>query len=174
MIQNKKDDHVKLAQEFHGRNSESHFDKIRFVHKSLSHVDLDQVDTSTSLAGIDIEYPFFINAMTGGSSLTGEINRKLAIVARETGIPIASGSLSVAMKDPSLLDSFRVIREENPDGIVLANLGAEHSIENAKKAIDILEAQALQIHLNTPQELVMPEGDRDFSHWLPSIEYLAK
>lgn len=174
MASNKKDDHVKLAQKFHGKNIKTDFDSIKFVHHSFPEINIDDVDISTEFAGIKMASPFYINAMTGGSDMTKEINEKLSILARETNIPMASGSLSVALKDKSLEDSFKIIRKTNPKGIIFANLGAEHSVENAKKAIDMIGADGLQIHINVPQELVMPEGDRNFSNWLKSIENLVK
>ncbi len=72
-----------------------------------------------------MEQPFYINAMTGGSNETKAINEKLAYVAKETNLLMASGSLSVALKDPSVINSFRIIRQVNPSGIIFANLGAE-------------------------------------------------
>lgn len=170
---NKKDDHVNLAREFYEADSISDFDNIKFVHNSLPEMGIEDVDTRTSLMGFKLDQPFFINAMTGGSEKTKAINEQLALVARELNIPMASGSLSVAVKDSSLEDSFRIIRKVNKEGLVFANLGAEHSLENAKRAVDMIGADALQIHINTPQELVMPEGDRDFSNWLGSIEKLV-
>ena len=77
------------------------------------------------------------------------------------------------MKDPSTAESFTIIRKENPNGIVLANLGAHYTVESAKKAIDLIEANGIQIHVNTLQELVMPEGDRSFHHWLKNIEEIV-
>lgn len=174
MIRNKKDDHVELAREFAKEERVSDFDNLKFIHHSFPEIDIDDVNTRTKILGFDTEIPFFINAMTGGSEKTKDVNEKLAIVARELGLVMASGSLSVAVKDDSLRDSFEIIRKTNKDGIIFANLGAEHSVENAKKAIDMIEADGLQIHVNTPQELVMPEGDRKFSNWLSSIENLVK
>ncbi len=171
---NRKDDHVKLAEMFFEEPRPSDFDNIRFVHHSFPEMAVDEVDISTSFAGFTLGQPFFINAMTGGSEKTKAINEKLAIVARETKLPIASGSLSAAIKDPSLIDTFKIIRKVNPYGLVFANLGAGHDVENAKKAIDILEADALQIHCNVVQEIIMPEGDRDFSNWLSNIEKIVK
>ncbi len=173
MTSNKKDDHLKLAHQFHGEERISDFDNIKFVHHSFPEISIDDIYISTRFANLDIPFPFYINAMTGGSDMTKDINEKLAIVAREVNIPMASGSLSVAVKNSDLEDSFRIIRKSNPNGIIFANLGAEHNIENAKKAIDILDANAFQIHINSTQELVMPEGDRDFSNWHSSIEYLV-
>lgn len=170
----RKDEHVKLAEMFFEEPRVSDFDNIRFVHHSFPEMAVDDVDISTSFAGFTVGQPFFINAMTGGSEKTKIINEKLAVVARETCLPIASGSLSVAIKNPSLVDSFEIIRKVNPKGLVFANLGAGHNVENAKKAIDILEADALQIHCNVVQEIIMPEGDRDFSNWLSNIEKIVK
>ncbi len=170
----KKDDHVILAEKFYGESKTSDFDNIRFVHHSFPEMSLEEADISTSFSAFTVEQPFFINAMTGGSERTKSINEKLATVARETKLPIASGSLSVAIKETSLIDSFKIIREINRKGLVFANLGAEHTAENAKKAVDILEADAMQIHCNAVQEIIMPEGGRDFSNWLKNIEKIVK
>lgn len=83
---------------------------------------------------------------------------------------MATGSVSAALKDPSVADSFRIVRKANPDGFLLANIGAGSPIENAQRAVELFGADALQIHLNAPQELVMPEGDRQFSQWLSLLE----
>lgn len=174
ILTNRKDEHVKLAEKFHGEPKVSDFDNIRFVHHSFPEMSVDEADISTSFSTFTVEQPFFINAMTGGSENTKSINEKLATVAREAKLPIASGSISAAIKDTSFIDSFKIIRKVNPEGLVFANLGAEHTVENAKKAVDILEADAMQIHCNVVQEIIMPEGDRDFSNWLSNIEKIVK
>lgn len=171
---NKKDDHVNLAEKFHVEPRTSDFDNLRFVYHSFPEMSLAQANIKTSFAKFTLDNPFFINAMTGGSDKTKEVNEKLATVARETNLAMASGSLSVAIKDPSVVDSFKIIRKVNPDGLIFANLGAEHTVETAKRAIEILDANALQVHINVLQELIMPEGDRDFSNWLRSIEQIVK
>lgn len=171
---NRKDQHVFLARHQYSDDIARDFAETHFVHQSLPELHLDEVDVTTSVAGIDLPIPFFINAMTGGSEETGEINRLIGIYGFLTGFPIASGSVSAALKDPSVAKTFRVLRDENPKGVIFANLGAHHDVENAKRAVDLLEANALQIHLNAPQELVMQEGDRDFSMWLKNIEAIVK
>lgn len=171
---NKKDDHVNLAEKFHVEPRTSDFDNLRFVYHSFPEMSLAQANIKTSFAKFTLDNPFFINAMTGGSDKTKEVNEKLATVARETNLAMASGSLSVAIKDPSVVDSFKIIRKVNPDGLIFANLGAEHTVETAKRAIEILDANALQVHINVLQELIMPEGDRDFSNWSRSIEQIVK
>lgn len=173
-MKNRKDEHVELAQKFHNSKGKSDFDSIKFVYNSLPEMSLEDVDISTTFAGIEMDFPFFINAMTGGSENTKSVNEKLATVAKRTGIAMASGSLSAALKNHNVRDSFEIIRSINKEGIIFANIGAEYSVEKAKEAIKILNADALQIHLNAIQELIMPEGDRDFSSWLSNIEEIIK
>lgn len=170
----RKDQHVLLASQQYHQGSAPDFETTRFVHQSLPQIKVEDVDYSTCVAGFELETPFFINAMTGGTKETRRINRVLGILGFLAKIPVASGSVSAAIKDPSVAETFSVIRQENPKGIIFANLGAHHDIENAKRAVDILEANALQIHVNAPQEILMPEGDRDFSNWLSNIETLVR
>lgn len=171
---NRKDQHVEIAQRLFKEAEKTDFDDLKFVYNSLPEMSLEDVSIETSFAGFNLKEPFFINAITGGSANTKAINEKLAIVAKETGLAMSSGSLSAALKDDSLRDSFEILRKINDDGLVFANLGAEYDAEMAKKAVDILEADALQIHLNPIQELIMAEGDRDFSSWLKNIESIVK
>jgi isopentenyl-diphosphate delta-isomerase len=174
MIAQRKDDHVRLAveqqQQHTGRNQ---FDEVSFVHHALAGLDRPDVSLATTFAGISWQVPLYINAMTGGSEKTGVINRDLAIAARETGVPIASGSMSAYFKDPDCAGTFSVLREENPDGFVIANVNATASVDKARRAVDLIQADALQIHVNTVQETVMPEGDRSFSSWVPQIGKIA-
>ncbi|UPQ86060.1 type 2 isopentenyl-diphosphate Delta-isomerase [Ignavigranum ruoffiae] len=173
IAQQRKNDHVKYALAQQGQLRDSSFEEIRFVHHSFNQVDFPSIDLSTEWAQHQHALPFYINGMTGGSQFTKQFNRKLAQVAATTGLAMASGSVSAALKDPSVANSFTVIRQENPQGFVLANIGAHHGVDNAKRAVDLLAANALQIHLNIPQEVVMPEGDRDFTTWSANIEKIV-
>jgi isopentenyl-diphosphate Delta-isomerase len=170
MIANRKDDHVRFATEqqrdLRGHNE---FDNVSFVHHALAGIDRCDVKLHTSFGGIEWPVPLCVNAMTGGSPNTGIINRDLAIAARETGVPIATGSMSAFFADESVAGTFSVMRRENPDGFIMANVNANASVKQACQAIDLLQANALQIHLNAIQETVMPEGDRSFSAWGPRI-----
>jgi isopentenyl-diphosphate delta-isomerase len=98
----------------------------------------------------------------------------LAIVAKNTGLTMAVGSQMAALKDSSQKYTYEVVRKENPSGVIIANLGSEASAEEAKGAIEMIDADALQIHLNVIQELTMPEGDRDFTGALKRIESIVK
>lgn len=167
---NRKDEHVSLARAFHQKPKENDFDAVRLIHSSLVAARPEEIDLSTEILGLQLSAPFYINAMTGGSEKTKEINHDLAIIARETNLMMATGSVSAALKDPNVADSYSVVREVNPDGLILGNMGAGRTSEDAKKIIDLLQADGMQIHLNVPQELVMPEGDRDFHDWPKNIQ----
>lgn len=169
---NRKDEHVSLAKAFH-KDRPSDFDHVHLIHRSFPQVAVDDISITSEMASLPLKTPFFINAMTGGSEKTKQINEQLATLARETSLAMATGSVSIALKDPSVQDSFTIVRKTNPTGMILANVGAGSSLEQAQRAIDLLEANALQVHVNAPQELVMPEGDRDFRYWLEDIAKIA-
>lgn len=166
---NRKDQHVSLAKAFYHTKKNNDFDAVSFVHSSIVSAKLENVDLSTEFSGFKLDFPFYINAMTGGSPKTKEINQNLAIVARETGLMMATGSASAALRDPAVADSYGVVRKENPDGLLLTNIGAGRNAKDAEKVIDMMEADGLQVHLNVPQEIVMPEGDWDFSDWQDNL-----
>lgn len=170
---NRKDDHVRLAHSFHDVSTSlgerRAFDDVDFVHHALAGVDVEEVDISATVLGDRWSNPFYINAMTGGSLYTGEINAVLAEAAAATGTAVASGSMAAYLKDPETAASFRVLRTRNPKGFVAANINPNYPVEQVRRVVDLLEADALQIHVNLVQELIMGEGDRTFSHWIRNI-----
>lgn len=162
--------HALSAQEMEG----SVFDDVRFLPNSLP--DSRYTDTSLicDLGPFRLSSPILINAMTGGAEQTTQINRKLAIIARERGLAMAVGSQMAALRDPTVRHSYQVVREEHPHGIIFANVGAEATVEEAQAAVDMIEADGLQIHLNVMQELLMPEGDREFRGYLERIRSIRE
>lgn len=161
MSTNRKDDHVQLAEELTTEGRAAHpaggFHDLRFMHHSFNGLARDAVDISTTVTGAHWPVPFYINAMTGGSEKTGQINADLARAAAATGVAMASGSVSAALREPALEPTFRIVRDSAPEAFILANVSPEASVEQARRAVDLLDANALQIHVNPAQELVMPE-----------------
>jgi isopentenyl-diphosphate delta-isomerase len=128
----RKDDHIRLAlEQRRGPASSNDFDYVEPVHHALDGIDIDEVTLDVDVDGWVWPAPIYINGMTGGTDNAERANRALAIAARENGMPIASGSLSIALDAPETAPSFRVIREENPNGLVIANLGAGRSPDDA-------------------------------------------
>lgn len=166
-------DHIEFALKT-GQSRMTGLDDITFVHVSLPQLSLDDINLETTIGELSLSSPIFINAMTGGGGEQTElINRAMAIAARETGITMSVGSQMAALRDDSQRFTFEVVRKENPKGIIIGNIGGEATVEDAKRAIDMIEANALQVHINVIQELVMPEGDRDFSLILQRIEEIC-
>lgn len=170
----RKNEHIEHALYQHSECSTTEFQQTRFIHNAIPETNFNNIDITTSIEHLKLDTPFFINAMTGGNEQTKAINKQLAIIAKETKIALATGSCSIMITEPNSIQSFKIIKEENPSGIVFANIGAHHTVENAKKVIDILQADALQIHVNAPQEMAMKEGDRNFKGWLHNIEEIIK
>lgn len=168
----RKMEHIKLAlqQEFENR---SPFHDIHLLHNPISELNYEEISLGSKMGGLSTSSPIFINAMTGGAIDALKINQQLAIAAKELGLPLAVGSQMAAIKNPELSRTFSIVRKENPDGIVIANLGQEATLDQARQAIDMIDANVLQIHLNIMQELIMPEGDRNFSGMLKRISTLV-
>jgi isopentenyl-diphosphate delta-isomerase len=152
----------------------SGFADVHMVHNALPELDWDEVDLSWAAFGKRAEAPLLINAITGGTPEVEHINRSLARCARKFGIAMAVGSQTAALTDPKQCSSFQIVREEHPEGLVLANVGAHLNPEKAVRAVEMLQADALQIHLNVPQELAMAEGERKFRGWRKNIVELVQ
>ena len=167
----RKDEHVFLAEKFFAAHATAGFDEVRLLHDPLPETAVGEVAVKPAL--FDWQWPFFINAMTGGSKQTGQYNQQLATIAAHTGLAMATGSQAVALKEPALAETFHVARTADPDGFLIGNIGANKTPAQAQAAIAMLQADALEIHLNAVQELIMPEGDRDF-HWLSNIQTLVE
>ncbi len=166
-------EHIQLALAT-GQEGLTGLEDVFFIHQSLPGIGVQHVELNTEIGGLNLSSPIFINAMTGGGGKkTLEINRDLSIAAKETGMAMAVGSQMSALKNTEEEKTYRILREENPNGVIIANLGGEANVDDAKRAVAMLEADALQIHLNVIQELVMPEGDRDFTGALKRIEKIV-
>lgn len=146
---------------------------MHLVHRSLPERSLAEIDLRTSLAGIPLAQPVIINAMTGGAAGVAAINRDLARVAAELGLAMAVGSETAGLREPEVAYTYQVVREENPDGVMIANVSAGVTLAEAKAAVELIRADLLQVHLNAPQELVMAEGDREFGGQLARIAELV-
>ena len=144
------------------------------VNDSVPEINIDHIDASAVFLSKTLNYPLIINAITGGTENARRINRSLAKLARQYGLAMAVGSQTMAIHEPILRDTFSVVRKENPDGLILANVSALSGVEQALEAVEMVEADGLQLHFNIPQELAMPEGDRDFAGMLENVARLVE
>lgn len=148
----------------------SGLEDIHLIHQAVPELDWTDINLSCRWLGKTLAAPFIINALTGGPPETKDINAALARVARRTGIAMAVGSQKVAIENKAWVESFAITRRENPQGLILANIGAGNSLDAAREAVAMIAADGLQVHLNAAQEMVMPEGDRSFRGWLKNIK----
>ena len=172
--ENRKKDHIKYALSLPDGPLATGFSDVHVLNNCLPDLNLNDVSLTATLPNMPpLHHPIIINAMTGGTDQLEEVNRQLAIVARETGSAMAVGSQYGSVKSHNKNASFRIARLENPQGIIFANVSALATVDEGKEAVDMVDAQALQIHLNVAQELAMEEGDRDFFGYLAAIEKLC-
>lgn len=150
------------------------FNDVMLVHRALPEMDMDDIDLSVDFLGKKMNAPFMIASITGGHPETTAVNAALAEAAEELGIGIGVGSQRAAIEDPSQEESFRVVRDKAPNAFVYGNIGAaqirEYGIDGIEKIIDMIDADAIAVHLNFLQEAIQPEGDRDASGALEVIE----
>jgi len=149
-----------------------------FLHQALPEVNLSDVDLRQTLFSKTLSAPFLISSMTGGTEDTGKYNRLFASVAQETGIAFGVGSQRAALEQPSLETTFQ-IRKFAPDILLFANLGAVqlnlgYGVDACKRVVDMIEADALILHLNPLQEALQPEGNTQFRGLLAKIEDVCK
>jgi isopentenyl-diphosphate delta-isomerase len=150
----------------------------QFTHNALPDINLEDIDLQVNVFERELNAPLLISAMTGGTEEALEINRRLAVAAQETGIAIGIGSQRAAIEDATLEGTFRV-REFAPDVLLFANLGAvqlnyEYGVHECQRAVDMIEADALALHLNALQEAVQTEGDTRFAGLLKKIAEVCK
>ena len=145
------------------------FEDIILVPDAVPELSWQEVSLQTTFLGKSLDYPVLINAMTGGTESAYHINKTLAATARHFGLAMAVGSMTIAMENPAVLDSFTVAREANPDGIIIANCSANLEAGKACRLVDLIAADALQLHLNVAQELAMEEGERNFRGILDNV-----
>lgn len=167
----RKDDHIKFSLQY--ESDYNSFDDIQLEHSSLPKYNLEEIDLSTNFAGHNFKFPFFINAMTGGSEAGKNINQKLAKIANECEILLVTGSYSAALKAPDN-NSFKVVRENNKNLLLATNIGIDKDFESGQIAINELNPLFLQIHVNLMQELIMPEGSRNFNEWESNLRSFVK
>ncbi|MCA5916886.1 type 2 isopentenyl-diphosphate Delta-isomerase [Streptococcus agalactiae] len=158
---NRKDDHIKYALKYQSHYNS--FDDIELIHSSLPKYNVNDIDLSTYFAGQSFEFPFYINAMTGGSEKGKAVNHKLAQVAQATGIVMVTGSYSAALKNDE--DDSYPTTDLYPDLKLATNIGLDKPVPAAESTVKAMNPIFLQVHVNVMQELLMPEGEREFHMW---------
>jgi len=175
-IDQRKSDHIRINLEEDVRSAQTTgLENYHFIHEALPEISLADVDLSLPLFGKHLQAPLLISSMTGGTEEAGKINQRLAEAARETGIAMGVGSQRAAIEDPSQIPTFKICRDVAPDILLFANLGAVqlnygYGIDECRRAVEMISADALILHLNPLQEAVQAGGNTDFSGLAKKIE----
>ena len=149
-------------------------ERYAFIHQALPELDLASVDTTVTLFGKTLRLPFLISSMTGGTRQARSLNRRLAAAAQHAGLAMGLGSQRAALENPELAATFQV-RDVAPDILLFANLGAVQlnyacGVDDCRRAVAMIGADALILHLNPLQEAVQPDGDTNFAGLIKKIE----
>lgn len=178
-IDRRKLDHIQISLTENVSSSLSTgLEKIRFIHQALPETDFKEINPSFGLLGKTISFPLLISSMTGGTPRARKINRNLALAAENMKVGLALGSQRAAIEDPALSNTYN-IREIAPSIPLFANLGAIQlnngfGLDECKRAVDMVQADALILHLNPLQEALQPEGETNFRGLMQKIQTICK
>lgn len=180
MHEKRKSDHIRinLEEDVNFKQLTTGLEDYHFLHQALPEIDLARVDTSLLFLGKRLNAPLLISSMTGGTDEAGQINARLAEAAEAMKIAMGVGSQRAALEDTSLAPTFKV-RRYAPTALLLANIGAVqlnygYSVDHCRRAVEMIEADALILHFNALQEAVQPEGDSNFAGLLAKVEQVCR
>ena len=176
----RKDQHLDVVLQGRGRHArDAGFDAVRFVHEALPDLDHAKIDLGADFLGRRLKAPLLISSMTGGPTRAGEINARLAEAAQHLGIALAVGSQRAALERGAVDGLDGGLRRRAPDTPILANIGAAQltrgfGLDEARRIMETIGADALIVHLNPLQEACQPEGDRDWWGVGAALEALVR
>jgi isopentenyl-diphosphate Delta-isomerase len=178
--QKRKSDHIRICLEEKAQTKEATtgLEDINFVHKALPEIDKKKIDLLTFLFGHKFSAPLIVGAMTGGTAEAEKINANIAQAVESLGLGMGVGSQRAAIENPKLIETFAIARKRAPNAFLIANIGGVqlvhgYGLKEVKKAVEMIDANAVAVHLNTLQEAVQPEGQTSFEGVLSKIGEVA-
>lgn len=185
MLQNKtrnrKAEHIRISlkENVGAKQATTGFENVCFVHQSLPEIDRQKIRLSAKVFNHEFSAPIFVGAMTGGTQKAKKINGCIAAAVQKLGLGMGVGSQRAAIEKPILESTYRIVREKAPEAFLIANIGAPqlaegYGVKEAEKAVEMIEADALAIHLNPLQEAIQPEGQANYAGVIKGIEEIAE
>lgn len=178
-LKQRKSEHIDicLREDVAGELVSTGLKDFRFEHNALPELNFSAIDMTSVFLNKPVKTPFLISSMTGGTVRAGAINRRLAEFAEHRGWSMGVGSMRAAFEHRETAETFDV-RKYAPSILLFANLGAVQlnygfTEEHCRRAVELLQADALVLHLNSLQEVFQPEGNTDFSGLLEKIAQLC-
>jgi isopentenyl-diphosphate delta-isomerase len=180
-IKERKADHISvcLKENVQACKATTGFEDVSLLHRALPELDRQKIDISTKVFGYNFSVPIFVGAMTGGTAKATKINIAIAEAVEQLGLGMGVGSQRIAIDNPKVEYSFSLVRDKAPTAFIIANIGgpqlvSKYGVKEAKKAVDMVKANVLAIHLNSLQEAVQPEGDTNYSNLISKIGELTQ
>ncbi|MFQ6094597.1 MAG: type 2 isopentenyl-diphosphate Delta-isomerase [Candidatus Bathyarchaeia archaeon] len=163
-----------LEEKVNARKATTGFEDVHLIHRALPEINRKEIDLCITVFNHKFSAPIIVEAMTGGTHKSLRINDAVAQAVEELGLGMGVGSQRVALEDRTLEKTFTVVRERAPNAFLIANLGGAqllrgYGLKEAKRAVEMIDADALAIHLNPLQEAIQPEGETDHKGILAKI-----
>ncbi|MGH9950385.1 MAG: type 2 isopentenyl-diphosphate Delta-isomerase [Nitrososphaeraceae archaeon] len=170
---------IPLNRNVQAKTTSTFLEYVKLVHDAIPELNLSDIDTTSIFLGRRFSAPLIIDSMTGGTAKALLINGRLAELAESYSLPMGVGSQRAGLVSEKLADSYTIARKKAPNAFLIANIGGAQlssglSIDKVKKLIEMINADALVVHLNPLQELVQPEGEPRYSGVLKCISDLVK
>jgi isopentenyl-diphosphate Delta-isomerase len=172
----RKVDHIRICldEKAQAKKATSGFEDIQLVHRALPEIDKAKINLSTTFLGKKFSAPIIVGAMTGGTQQAIKINTSIAEAVEKLGVGMGLGSQRAAIEDSALEKTYRVAREKAPHAFLIANVGGVqlvhgYGVKEVKKIVEMIDADAVAVHLNALQEAVQPEGQTNFKGVLSKI-----
>jgi isopentenyl-diphosphate delta-isomerase len=178
--ENRKAEHIRICldEKAQARNATAGFEDVQFVHRALPEVDKAKIDVSTTVFDHKFSAPLIVGAMTGGVEEATRINAAIAEAVETLKLGMGVGSQRAAIENPKLARTFSVARKKAPTAFLIANIGGIQlvhgcGVKEVKKAVEMIDADAVAVHLNALHEAVQPEGQTSFKGVLAKIGEIA-
>ncbi|MEM2936159.1 MAG: type 2 isopentenyl-diphosphate Delta-isomerase [Candidatus Bathyarchaeia archaeon] len=177
----RKSNHIRISLEkdVQAQHITTGFEDIFFVHKALPEIGKEEIDLSVRVLNHNFSAPLIVEAMTGGTDEAVKINANIAQAVENLRLGMGVGSQRAAIENPRLEKAYTIARENAPTAFLIANIGAPqlvkgYGIKEAKMAVEMINADALAIHLNPLQEVIQPEGETNYRGVLKKVGEIAQ
>ena len=177
----RKAEHIRISlnQHVQTKRTTTGFEDVHFIHRALPEIDKQKIDLSTKIFSHKFAAPIIVGAITGGTPEATKINAAIAEAVEELGLGMGVGSQRAAIEDEKLEKTFAIARKKAPNAFLIANIGGVqlaqgYGLKEVKKAIEMIDADAIAIHLNPLQEAIQPEGQTNFKGILAKISEIAE
>lgn len=168
-----------MNQNVQARNVTTGFEDTSFIHRALPEIDREKIDLTTRVFGHKFAAPLLVGAITGGTRMATKINATIAEAVEQLGLGMGVGSQRAALEDKKVEETFAIARKKAPKAFLIANIGGVqlkngYGVQEIQKVVDMIDADAVAIHLNALQETAQPEGQTNFSNVLQKIREVAE